>query len=135
MGVPTGWKDDGKTLTAPNGHVVVLGFRDYVLAHNWPSDEVPLESERGVASLEWQDPRAGAGSRQVFLRTALRWNAGAPVSEIVLGPELLAVEQRLAALQQQVAALEQQLATGEPAALEAVRALGVALATVNVAPK
>ena len=27
--IPTGWKDDGKTLIAPNGIPVVHGFRDY----------------------------------------------------------------------------------------------------------
>ncbi len=135
MGIPTGWKDDGKTLTAPNGHVVVLGFRDYVLAHNWPADDVPLESEHGVESLEWQTPGAGGGSRQVFARSALRWSTGAGVGEIALGPELLAVEARLAAVKQQLANLQQQLATGEPAALDAVKALGVALAAVDAAPK
>src|SRR4029078_354549 len=31
--IPTGWKDDGKTLVAPNGVPVVMGFREYVLAH------------------------------------------------------------------------------------------------------
>src|SRR5207245_336630 len=33
--VPAGWKDDGTTLTAPNGYKVVQGFRGYVLAHEW----------------------------------------------------------------------------------------------------
>ena len=135
MSIPTGWKDDGTTLTAPNGHVVVLGFRGYVLAHNWAPDNVPLESERGVEALEWQNPAAGAGSRQVFLRTALRWNPGADVAEIALGPELLALEAQLVAAKQQLADVERQLATGEPAALEAVKALGVALAAVNAPSK
>jgi hypothetical protein len=45
--VPAGWKDDGKTLTAPNGHVVVNGFRALILgdAGYDPADQ-PLESER-----------------------------------------------------------------------------------------
>ena len=133
--VPTSWKDDGKTLTAPNGHVVVLGFRDHILSRSWPSDNVPLESERHVTSLEWQNPGLGAGERQVFQRTALRWSAATGVQEITLGPELLAVESRLAAAGQQLADLEKQLSAGEPAALEAVKALGVALAAVNTPSK
>lgn len=133
--VPSGWKDDGKTLTAPNGHVVVLGFRDHILSRAWPPDNVPLESERHIESLEWQNASLGAGERQVFQRTALRWNAATGVQEISLGPELLAVEARLVAVKQQLANLEKQLSTGEPAALEAVKALGVALAAVNTPPK
>src|SRR5580765_731810 len=35
MGIPQGWKDDGHTLTAPNNIDVVLGFRDWILSHNW----------------------------------------------------------------------------------------------------
>lgn len=135
MGIPTGWKDDGKTLTAPNGQVVVLGFREYVLGRAWAPDDIPLEAERGVEALEWQSAAPVAGTRQVFLRTALRWSSGAPVNEIALGPELLAVEARLATARQQIAALQAQLAGGEPAALEAIRALGAALAAVNAPAK
>ncbi len=38
--IPTGWKDDGATLTAPNGHTMAHGFRAYVLADatHSPSD-------------------------------------------------------------------------------------------------
>jgi hypothetical protein len=46
-GVPAGWSDDGKTLTAPNGKVVVLGFRDWVLVHSWKADNLPEENETG----------------------------------------------------------------------------------------
>lgn len=34
-GITSGWKDDGKTLVAPNGVPVVKGFREYVLARSW----------------------------------------------------------------------------------------------------
>src|SRR5258708_21451598 len=42
---PTGWHDDGTTLTAPNGVKVVHGFRDYVLAHNWDAANEPVMAE------------------------------------------------------------------------------------------
>src|SRR5205823_3004304 len=35
--VPAGWHDDGTTLIAPNGVKVVLGFRQFILGHNWDS--------------------------------------------------------------------------------------------------
>ncbi len=44
--VPTGWHDANNILTAPNGVVVVRGFRDYVLNHNWD----PSRYSDGVCS-------------------------------------------------------------------------------------
>jgi len=96
MGVPAGWQDDGKTLRAPNGHVVTLGFRDFVLGHAWAPENVPLENERHVATLEWHAAQPEAGQRQVFLRSALAWDQAHGVRELDLGAELLAVEARLA---------------------------------------
>lgn len=57
MPIPSGWKDDGKTLTAPNGHTVVLGFREHIItADAWASALQPTEEEHGT----------GAGSLQNF---------------------------------------------------------------------
>jgi hypothetical protein len=65
MGVPTGWKDDGNTLTAPNGKTVVHGFREHVINHvpQWSAALQPLEEEwddspgnvhqRFALTLEW----------------------------------------------------------------------------------
>ena len=110
-GIPSGWRDDGTALTAPNGHRVVESFRAFVLAaHTWTPENVPLEEQRQMTSTEWHTPTLGAGTRQVFLRSALRLNAPAEgVKEIDLGAELLAVEQQLAAANLQVAQLQQQL--------------------------
>ena len=139
-GIPSGWHDDGATLTAPNGHRVVRGFRMYVLANAWDPANVPLEEERWIDPLSWADPKAaGAGSRQVFAGVALRWTQATDVQREALGPELLAVEQRLGAQAQQLAAVQAQLAqqqgqgqTGQDTAAEqAVRALAAALATVK----
>ncbi|HLZ23895.1 MAG TPA: hypothetical protein VKQ30_17420 [Ktedonobacterales bacterium] len=91
---PAGWHDDGTTLTAPNGHPIVAAFRAHVLAHAWPPDNVPLEPQRQVAVASWQASPPGPGTRQVFLRTALRADPAGVVTELPLGAELLAVEAR-----------------------------------------
>jgi cell division septum initiation protein DivIVA len=51
LSIPTGWKDDGHTLTAPNGHRVVLGFRTHVLSQAWHPDNQPLEEEHSSTQL------------------------------------------------------------------------------------
>lgn len=57
-GVPAGWMDRSSVLSAPNGHTVVLGFRDYILDNgNWPADLVPIEQEL---------PDGSGGTFQVF---------------------------------------------------------------------
>lgn len=141
--IPTGWRDDGTTLTAPNGHRVVLGLRAYVLAHpGWAPENVPLQEEERRDVVEWHNPGLGVGSRQLFLRTALRWNNAAEgVKEVDLGADLLAAEQHLATLATQVADLQAQVATlmahtgpADPAgaaALAAIKALAAALGAVN----
>lgn len=62
--VPSGWKDDGKTLTAPNGKQVTLGFRDTILtwpegwpAFVWPAQEYDNANESNLCLsvvLHWQ---------------------------------------------------------------------------------
>jgi hypothetical protein len=64
MGVPSNWKDDGKTLTAPNGVPVILGFRQYVLANNWHPDNYPLQKEHATPQLEASNPALGGGTQQ-----------------------------------------------------------------------
>ncbi|MFI5272070.1 MAG: hypothetical protein ACHQ4H_03445, partial [Ktedonobacterales bacterium] len=122
--VPAGWHDDGTTLTAANGQRVVLGFRAYVLEHPWDAADVPLEAERHVETLSWGDPALGAGTRQMFARTALRWTQQDGVrAEPALGAELLAVEQRLASAETQLAV--------QGTAGQAIRALASALAATK----
>ncbi|HEX6798678.1 MAG TPA: hypothetical protein VF116_13300 [Ktedonobacterales bacterium] len=142
-GIPSGWHDDGATLTAPNGHHVVRGFRMYVLANSWDAANVPLEDERWIDPLSWTDPKSGAGARQIFASVALRWTQTTNVLREVLGAELLAAEQHIGAQAQQIAALQAQLkqqqgqtgqtgqAGQDTAAEQAVRALAAALATVK----
>lgn len=91
--IPAGWQDDGATLTAPNGHKVVRGFRAYVLAHHWDSENWPLHEEEAADPLEISNPALGAGTRQVFRKTMLEWTRERDVFEAWLGEILLATQQ------------------------------------------
>lgn len=57
VNIPTGWHDDGTTLTAPNGVKVVHGFRDMILNHNpeWDSNLIPLNEEYATPDGTAQD--------------------------------------------------------------------------------
>jgi hypothetical protein len=74
-GVPTGWKDDGTTLTAPNGVHVVKGFRDFILDNGWEADDWPLGPEYGAAPLEQSNPTLGTGSVVSGSRLDCRWKS------------------------------------------------------------
>lgn len=132
--IPTGWKDDGKTLTAPNGVQIVQGFRDYVLAHSWAANNTPLAPERVVSagSIEYGNASVGPGSRQDFRFCSLGWTQAWGVYVIAVGQDVTALVQQLAAQQAQVASLTKQLATAQatitaekpdPVAQAALRAL------------
>src|SRR5215467_13361489 len=62
--VPAGWKDDGTTLTAPDGVPVVHGFRDWVLEHSWDAPDWPSAAGAGRAELqgEVRSPHPGPTS-------------------------------------------------------------------------
>ncbi len=89
--VPTGWHDDGHTLTAPNGIQVTLGFRQYVLTHSWNSNNYPLEPAVGLTPLEESDPALGGGTQQVFRWIVLEWTPSQNVFVSWVGQELMAV--------------------------------------------
>lgn len=92
--IPQGWHDDGTTLTAPNGHKVVLGFRAKVLA-GWDPADVPLEEEHQVAHVENYYP-SDAGAIQTFNYTRLCYTASRGVYKMGIGNELLGCEKALA---------------------------------------
>lgn len=77
--VPQGWKDDGKTLVAPNGKHVSMGFRLWILAHSWNPDDYPLEDEHGDGQ---------GGTAQLFRSRRLRWGPKRGVYEEWLGDEV-----------------------------------------------
>lgn len=104
--VPTGWKDDGHVLTAPNGQQVTFGFRNYVLTHSWHPDNFPLGPAVGLNPLEESNPSLGGGTQQVFRWTMLEWTPPHNVFVSYIGAELLALRADKAALQAQIANLQ-----------------------------
>lgn len=114
MGVPTGWRDDGKTLVAPNGHLVVLGFREYILGHAWDASNWPLTNEYYPQQLEPSDTSSGPGTRQDFEQFALLYPKTAPnpqVSVCHYGPDYRSLQAQIGTLTDKIAALEAQLGT------------------------
>jgi len=93
MFVPTNWKDDGKTLTAPNGHTCRDGFRAKVL-QGWESSDMPVEEEHGTGTGETQ---------QTFERTLLQWTGpeGVTVHSLAADAQTAALQNKL----KQIAAL------------------------------
>jgi hypothetical protein len=118
VGVPTGWKDDGTTLTAPNGVPVVRGFRNEVLNNNWDAGNVPLAKEYASNQVLLHNASVGAGTVQPFRDDLLWWTqAKGVVREPFLGAEIWAAYQQISALNSQIATLQQQLAAalaGQP---------------------
>ncbi len=104
--VPTGWRDDGTTLLAPNNIAVVKGFREWILdpTHNWHPSNFPLQPEEGITQLEISNPALGSGTWQPFRWTVLEWTTGRGVFEMWTGQELVALrklrEQNLPTLRQ-----------------------------------
>src|SRR5258708_31679582 len=114
--VPSGWHDDGTTLTAPNGVAVRLGFRDYVLSHNWDAGNIPLAPEQGVLLLEASNPSLRGGTQQVFRWSILGYTTARGVFMEWLGVELAETRRQLGVyypqvktLQAEVDSLKQQL--------------------------
>ena len=109
-GVPAGWRDDGKILTAPNGITVGTGIRERVLSWpgGWPAWNVPLEEEHHLASLERFNPSLGAGTQQVFRATALEWTPTHGTIMMAVGAELQATRAALATAQTGLATAQQQ---------------------------
>ena len=143
--IPTGWKDDGQTLTAPNGVGVRLGFRDYVLSHGWDPGNVPLALEQGVSLLEASNPGLGGGDQQLFRWIMLAYTPARGVFMEWSVVELAFVRGQLATyypqvkvLQAEVDSLKQQLAAAQqptgidPATVkDRLTAIGSAMSNYN----
>jgi len=108
--IPANWHDDGTTLTAPNGVKVVHGFRDYVLAHNWDSANVPLKEEFGTSLLESSNPSLGGGTQQLFNWTMLGYTAARGVFVEWGVRELAFCRQQVQLKAAQIGALDAQIA-------------------------
>lgn len=131
-GVPEGWRDDGTTLTAPNGFIVTDGFRDWVLRGGWNPLNYPLENAHEQSPVEGSNPSLGNGTQQVFRQTVLEWTPKRGVFESWVGQEFLFLRQLLSALQAKITDLAAQTAAlqAQVAALEAANGLP-ALQTVK----
>lgn len=135
--VPQGWHDDGTTLTAPNNVPVKLGFRQYVLAHNWDANNYPLAPEEGIPQLEVSNPGLGGGTWQPFRWTVLEWSPQRGVAEMWTGQELLAVRNQVATLQNQIKTLQDQLAQaqGNPDLINRINDLKTRLQQIAILAK
>lgn len=101
--VPTGWHDDGATLSGPNGVQVVKGFRNFILAGSWDADDWPLAPEYTSSSVEPGNPSIGAGSRQDFRKSSLGWTASKGVYRIWVGQDIQAYARLVASLLAKIA--------------------------------
>jgi hypothetical protein len=87
-GVPSGWKDDGATLTAPNGVPVVHGIRAFVLSNSWDASDVPVAPEESVSLVEFGHTALGAGAIQFFLKSGqVSWTPSANTFRTYNGQE------------------------------------------------
>ena len=121
--IPAGWTDSNTILTAPNGIQVVLGFRDYVLGHNWEAANWPLEPEHHATPVELSHPSLGGGQEQLFRWKRLEYTAAMGIFEGWLGQELFFYQRQYELQLNSIANLQPQLDTNtqaqELASLEA----------------
>lgn len=92
MIVPAGWKlsPDSKTLTAPNGVEVGLGFCQTVLNHpgGWDPNNWPMSVEFHANPLEYSNTSLGEGQKICFKWTTLEYTEARGVFEAWQGQEI-----------------------------------------------
>lgn len=99
-GVPNGWKDNGETLTAPNGQTVVMGFRKHIMESEWDPTDWPNEHEYNVGQVLLHNASVGGGDRQTTVKHMLWWTKDkGVVEEPNLGLELSAAYKQISSLQ------------------------------------
>ena len=95
MRVPQGWipSADGKSLTAPNGVEVGLGFCQYILNYpgGWNPNNWPLSPEFHASPLEHSNPSLGDGQKLCCKWTTLEWTTARGVFEAFQGQEIYAL--------------------------------------------
>lgn len=140
IGIPHGWTDSAGgdatnsagVLSAPNGVHVVLGFRAYILTHEWDASDWPLGPQQHLDPVEVNNSTTGPGDRLVCRRTMLAYTPAQGVFVVWLGQELLDREAAHAATQRALTAaaaanvsLQQQLATASKLPAKAQAALTI----------
>jgi hypothetical protein len=120
MNIPQGWTDDGTTLTAPNGHKVVAGFRSYILQNGLGNLGLPLEDEHSANPVEeyWLQTPAD-GTRQLFNGGELAYTSKRGAYLVGIGNELRGARADRDKARSDLASAQQQLAN----ALKAIVAL------------
>lgn len=113
--IPNGWHDDGTTLTAPNGQVVVKGFRNYILNNPWQDYNYPLGPEYTTSSVEPGNPAIGAGSRQEFRLGSLGYTTAKNVYLIWIGQDYIALQAQVSADKATISALQSRIAAAQKA--------------------
>lgn len=95
--IPSGWKDDGHTLTAPNGVKVMLGFRTFMLNYpgGWDPADWPLAEELHADPLEYSNPGLGEGQKLCCIKTTLEYTESRGVFQAWQGQEIYALLQIL----------------------------------------
>lgn len=129
-GVPSGWHDDGNTLTAPNGQPVVLGFRQHILNENWPAALVPVAPE-GNSEQDFSLHLAFNSATNTVEEQDGRWPSPQPPVPAHDPADLALIGQ----LQAQVSDLQAQIAasggSGSVEAMAAIRAMRLAFQDVK----
>lgn len=145
-GVPSGWSDDGVTLTgapAPDGkrYQCGHGIRAFVLANNWYPGDVPITPEEDVPSVEQGNASIGPGARQFFLESGeIGWTQTMNTYRVWQGQEEVALHKALesaaaatlaaqaaeASAQSQAASLQSQLTASQAAEAQAAQNLTAA---------
>lgn len=127
--VPTGWKDNGTILTAPNGVEVQHGFRQTVLNSTWDSANWPLGNEYAILQVEDNDPSTKlpkGGTAQDFMYGGLYYDANSGhIGNRKIGQDYEyqksqanAALAAVTSLQAQIASLQQQISSQIPSAVQ-----------------
>jgi hypothetical protein len=114
MTLPTGWTDDGTTLSC-NGFKVTAGFRKRILAGlqagTWRGDDMPCEEEHPADPLEYSNPQLKPGNKLRCLYSTLEYNTDKGVFQAYTGPELIYLEKLVLQQKAEIEALTQANAT------------------------
>jgi hypothetical protein len=130
-GVPSGWRDDGTTLHAPNGTAVVGGIRLYVLNHVWDPSDVPVAPESYPALVEIGNPALGTGAVQWFeMSGQLSWTPAMNVFATWNGKEMAALRAALDAAQADAATAHKALTDAQASEQQAQAAAQAAEASL-----